>query len=134
LPIVRAEIEVQRGNGATAARILSVTEPLDFAAPPAFSSSTIYPAYVRGEAYLVAGDGTKAAAEFQKLIDHPGMILNLPLGVLARLGRARAFALTPDSVKARQAYQDFFQVWKDADPRIPILIQANREFNSFSTK
>lgn len=133
LPIVRAEIEVQQGNGTTAVSILNVSEPLDFAAPPAFSSSTLYPAYVRGEAYLAAGDGTKAAAEFQKLVDHPGMVLNFPLGALARLGRARAYALLPGSAKAREAYQDFFQHWKDADPHVPILIQANREFHFLST-
>ena len=90
--------------------------------------ATIYPAYVRGYAYLGAGDGARAALEFQKLLDHPGMVLNFPLAPLARLGRARAYAGSGDPVKARAAYLDFLQFWHDADPGSPILKQAREEY------
>jgi tetratricopeptide (TPR) repeat protein len=83
---------------------------------------------VRGEAYLHLGDGGKAAAEFQKLLDHPGCVLNFPLGALAHLGLGRAYAVTGDKDKARTAYQDFFKLWKDADSDIPILQQAKAEY------
>jgi hypothetical protein len=98
----------------------------------------IYPAFVRGEAYLKLGDGQKAAAEFQKLLDHRGMVLNSPNAAPARLGLARAYALEARSAtgvdaaaalaKARAAYQDFFALWKDADPDTPILKQAKAEY------
>jgi len=101
---------------------------LEFAGPPPLSVAPIYPAYVRGYAYLSAGDGAKAAAEFQKLIDHSGIVLNFPLAPLARLGRARAYARSGDAVKARAAYLDFLQLWKDADPDLPILKQAKDEY------
>ncbi len=79
-------------------------------------------------AYLVTGDASKAAAEFQKFLDHPGIVLNSPLGPLAHLGRARAFARSGDSAKAQEAYRDFLGLWKDADRDIPILKQAKAEY------
>ena len=88
----------------------------------------MYPAYLRGEAFLLARHGGEAAAEFQKFVDHPGIVLNFPLGALARLGLARAYALQGDTAKARTAYQDFLTLWKDADPDIPILQQAKAEY------
>jgi hypothetical protein len=88
----------------------------------------MYPAYLRGQAYLSAGRGTEAAAEFQKIIEHPGVIVNFPLGALAHLGLARARALSGDVGAARTAYQDFFAVWKDADPDVPVLKQARSEY------
>jgi hypothetical protein len=90
------------------------------------------PAYVRGQAYVAAGDGNKAAAEFQKLIDHPGMILNSPLGVLARLGMARAYKRAGDLEKSRLAYRDFLQIWKDADPNLVTLKQAKAEYSAIA--
>ena len=96
--------------------------------PPPFQTESLYPAYLRGEAYLVARQGSAAAFEFQKLIDHPGMVLNFPLGALARVGVARARVLAGDSAGAKKAYQDFFALWKDADPDIPILKQAKAEY------
>jgi Tfp pilus assembly protein PilF len=83
---------------------------------------------VRGEAYLVAHEGSKAAAEFQKILDHRGIVLNAPIGVLAHLGLARAYAMQGDTAKSTAAYQNFLTLWKDADPDIPILIAAKAEY------
>ena len=73
-------------------------------------------------------NGPAAAAEFQKFLDHPGIVTNFPLGALARLGLARAYALYSDTAKVKSAYQDFFTLWKDADPDIPILKEAKTEY------
>ena len=86
------------------------------------------PAYLRGEACLMLHDGKAAAAEFQKFIDHRGVVMNFPWGALARPGLARAYALQGDIAKAKAAYQDFLTLWKDADPNIPILIAAKSEY------
>jgi Tfp pilus assembly protein PilF len=83
---------------------------------------------VRGEAYLAAHQGNEAAAEFQKILDHPGVVLNEPIGALAHLGLARAYVMQGDTAEARAAYQDFFTLWKDAEPDIPVLIAAKSEF------
>jgi eukaryotic-like serine/threonine-protein kinase len=77
---------------------------------------------------LAAHNGTAAAVEFQKFLDHRGIVLNFPLGALAHLGLARAYALSGDTAKARTKYQDFFSLWKDADPDIPILKQAKEKY------
>ena len=82
----------------------------------------------RGQAQLAARSGLAAVAEFQKLLDHPGIVVNFPLGALAHLGMARGYALAGDTTKARTKYQDFFNLWKDADPDIPILKEARVEF------
>jgi eukaryotic-like serine/threonine-protein kinase len=84
--------------------------------------------FVRGEAYLAARQGGEAAAEFQKILDHPGVVLNQPIGALAHLGLGRAYALKGDTARAKAAYQDFLTLWKDADPDIPVLQQANAEY------
>jgi tetratricopeptide (TPR) repeat protein len=86
-------------------------------------------AYERGQAYLLLHRSNEAAAEFQKLLDHPGVVLNFVLGALAHLQLGRACALAGDAGKARAAYQDFFALWKDADPDIPILKQAKAEYS-----
>jgi eukaryotic-like serine/threonine-protein kinase len=83
---------------------------------------------VRGQTYLWTHNGTAAAAEFQKLLDHPGIALNFPLGLLAHLQMARAFAMTGDSAKAKSAYRDFLALLKDADPDVPILKRAKAEY------
>jgi hypothetical protein len=85
---------------------------------------------VRGEAYLAANRGSEAAAEFQKILDHRAVVLNEPIGALARLQLGRALALARDTSKTRAAYQDFFALWKDSDPDIPILKQARKEYAS----
>jgi hypothetical protein len=90
--------------------------------------SGLYPVYIRGLVFLTAHNGAAAAGEFQKILDHRGIVLNLPLGALAHLQLGRAYALSGDTTKARSAYQDFFNVWKDADPDIPVLKQARAEY------
>jgi hypothetical protein len=84
--------------------------------------------YVRGEAYLVAHQGSGAAAEFQRILDHHGIVVNEPIGALAHLELGRAYAMQGETVKAKAAYQDFLTLWKDADPDIPILKQAKAEY------
>lgn len=88
----------------------------------------LYPIYVRGEAYLAAHQGGSAAAAFQKILDHPGVVVNEPIGALAHLGLGRAYTLSDDHAKARAAYQDFLALWKEADLHIPILKQAKAEY------
>jgi eukaryotic-like serine/threonine-protein kinase len=88
----------------------------------------LYPAYVRGEAYLAVHQGQEAAIEFQKILDHRGIVVSDPIGALAHLQLGRAYALAGDTTKAKVAYQDFLTLWKDADPDIPILNQAKAEY------
>jgi len=88
----------------------------------------LYPIYVRGEAFRLEHQGREAAAEFQKILDHRGVVVNEPIGALAHLGLARAYVLQGDTVKSRAAYQDFLTLWKDADLDIPILQQAKTEY------
>jgi Tfp pilus assembly protein PilF len=88
----------------------------------------MYPVYVRGEAYLASHQGSQAAAEFQKILDHRGVVLNEPIGTLAHLQIGRAYAMQGDTAKAKAAYQDFLMLWKDADPDIPILIAAKAKY------
>jgi hypothetical protein len=89
---------------------------------------TLYPIYLRCEAYLALKQGTAAATESQKILGHPGIVLNEPIGALAHLGLGRAYAISGDVAKARAAYQDFFALWKDADPDIPTWKQAKAEY------
>jgi DNA-binding winged helix-turn-helix (wHTH) protein/Tfp pilus assembly protein PilF len=91
-------------------------------------AGNLYPAYVRGEAYLAARQGREAAVEFQKILDHRGIVVIDPIGALAHLQLGRAYALLGDNTKAKAAYQDFLTLWKDADPDIPILKQAQAEY------
>jgi hypothetical protein len=109
-----------------------VTIPYELADPPPFSAGTMYPVYLRGQAYLGmekgSGNGGLAGAEFQKILGHPGVIVNFPLGALSHLGLARARTLSRDTAGARTFYQDFFALWKDADSDIPVLEQAKAEY------
>ncbi|HEY0701621.1 MAG TPA: winged helix-turn-helix domain-containing protein [Candidatus Acidoferrales bacterium] len=130
IPTIRAGASVQAHQGPEAVAALALYEPFDFATPGEFAKGTLYPAYVRGQSYLAAGDGAKAAQEFQKLLDHPGIVLNYPLGALARLGRARAEAMNHDVAKSREDYESFLVLWKDADADLPILVQARQEFHA----
>jgi len=123
VPEFRGAIELKRGN---AMRALEYLEP---AASYEAGWFVLYrPAYVRGEAYFLAHRGQEAASEFQKIIDHRGVVVNEPFGALAHLGLARAYTMQGDIPKARTAYQDFLSLWKDADPDIPILIAAKAEY------
>ena len=128
LPTLRAMLELNSGNAAKAIEMLQGTANYEFGSPPPFQPSTMYPIYIRGQAYLRAHDGGAAAAEFQKMIDHRSISWNFPLGALAHLGLGRAYTLSGDTAKSKTAYQDFFALWKDADPDIPILKEAKAEY------
>ena len=129
LPTLRAQLALSRGNASQAIGLLEAASPFELGQTTAstYGWTALYPVFVRGEAFLAAGKGSDAAAEFRKIIEHRGIVLNEPIGALARLGLARAYALQGDSVKARAAYQDFLTLWKGADPDIPILKQAQAE-------
>ena len=122
LPTLRARIALNRGKAAQAIELLSATAPYEFGDWP------LYPAYIRGEAYLAAHEGRAAALEFQKVLDHRGLVLNDIIAALAHLQIARAYAMEDEPAKAKAAYQDFLTLWKDADPDIPILTQAKAEY------
>ena len=127
LPSIRAAIALDAKNAAVALELLKPAARYELGQCEPFQLGMMYPVYLRGEAYLRARQGKEAAAEFQRIIDHRGIVLNFPLGALARLGLARAEALQGDPGKTRAAYQDFLTSWKDADPDIPNLKQAKVE-------
>jgi eukaryotic-like serine/threonine-protein kinase len=126
LPTIDAAIEISKSNPSQA--VLDLEAALPYELGGTLSFPYLYPAWVRGQAYLAAHDGKAAAVEFKKLIDHPGIVLNQPIGSLARLQLGRAYALAGDAGKARAAYQDFLTLWKDANLDVPILIQAKAEY------
>jgi eukaryotic-like serine/threonine-protein kinase len=130
LPTIRATIELGKNNADKAIGMLQAAVPYELGIPtPApVVGGMLYPVYVRGEAYLKLRQGKEAAAEFQKIIDHRTIVQNFITGALAHLGLARAYALQGDTAKARAAYNDFFTLWKDADPDIPILKEAKAEY------
>jgi eukaryotic-like serine/threonine-protein kinase len=129
-PTLRAQIALSvPGNGAKAVEALAVSSPYELGVPGTDTLRTnLYPVYVRGEALLASHQGAAAAAEFQKILDWPGVVVNEPIGALAHLGLARSYALTGDAAKSRAAYNDFFTIWKDADPNVPVLLQAKSEY------
>src|SRR5216683_4026758 len=130
LPTVRAKLALNKGNVAEAIESLRAAAPYDLGVsthapmdwPPMF------PVFVRGEVYLAARQGSEAAAEFQKILDHRGIVLNQPIGALAHLGLGRAYVLQGETANANAAYQDFLTLWKNADPDIPVLQQAKAEY------
>jgi tetratricopeptide (TPR) repeat protein len=128
LPTIRATLELHRGDTARAIEFLQATVPYELGGPPQLQLGSLYPIYVRGQAYLLAGRGDEAATEFQRILDHRGIVLNFPLGALAHLGLARARALADDIPQSRKHYQDFLALWKDADPAIPVLRAAKAEY------
>jgi serine/threonine protein kinase/predicted Zn-dependent protease len=128
LPTIRAQIEAGRNHPAKSIELLEATTPYELGMLSASASnSCLYPVYVRAQAYL-SEQQSAAAAEFQKILDHRGLLWNCATGALAHLGLARAYALQGDTAKARAAYQDFLILWKDADPDVPILRQAEAEY------
>ncbi len=129
LPTIRAAMDLRQGKSLSAIGRLKVAVSIEEAVP-SFSVATLYPAYIRGQAYLAVGDSSNAITEFRKFTDRSGLILNFPLAALARLQLARAYARANDSARARQAYQDFLQLWKDADPDIALFRQARLEYAS----
>jgi tetratricopeptide (TPR) repeat protein len=128
LPAIRAAVEIHEKDATSALEILQPAAPYELAQSQPFQVGMMYPVYLRGQAYLLARQGSQAAAEFQKIIDHRGLVLNFPLGALARLGLARARAVDGDKAGARTAYEEFLTLWKDADPDIPIFTQAKAEY------
>ena len=130
-PTLRALLALDRGEPAKAIDQLQIASPYELAAPRSLLHGhfgALYPIYVRGEAYLAAHRGVEAAAEFQKILDHRGIVGSDSIGALAHLQLGRAYALSGDTTRARSAYRDFLTLWKDADPDIPILKQAQAEY------
>ena len=131
LPAVHATLALDHGDSSKAIELLQVAVPHELSSPRSATFAyfgALYPVYVRGQAYLAARQGAEAAREFQKIVDHRGIVIGDAFGVLAHLGMARAYALQGDTAKARKKYQDFFTVWKDADSEIPILKKAKVEY------
>ena len=126
LPTIDAAFEISNRNPSQAILDLEATTPYELGGPLMFPY--LYPSWMRGQAYLAANNGTAAAVEFKKLLDHPGVVLNQPIASLARLQIARAYAMQGDTAKAKAAYQDFLTLWKDADPDIPIFSAAKAEY------
>jgi eukaryotic-like serine/threonine-protein kinase len=128
LPTVNAVLQINAGNPAKAIQILEAARPYELGSPSNISMSlSMYPVYVRGLAYLSAKQGPQAAAEFQKLLAHRGIVQTEPIGSLAQLGLARAYALQGDNAQAKTSYQDFLKLWNDADSNLLILKQAQAE-------
>ncbi len=130
LPTVRASLALNHGDTSRAIEFLQANVPFDLGMPRSATFAyfgALYPVYLRGQAYLAARQGVEAAREFQKILDHPGITIGDAFSALARLGLARAYALSGDTAKARTAYNDFLTLWKDADPEIPILKKAKLE-------
>src|SRR4029077_19749421 len=129
LPSLRAQLALARNEPSAAINALEIASPYELGVPnQAAFAPAFYPVYVRGQAYLAENNGPAAASEFQKILDHRGIVFNELIGALAHLSLARAYTLQGDSAKARVAYQDFFTLWKDADLDIPLLIQAKAEY------
>jgi eukaryotic-like serine/threonine-protein kinase len=139
MPSIRGQLALNKKNPALALNTLQTASAIELGQINFVANiSCLYPVYVRGEAYLAAGQGSAAAAEFQKILDHNGIVWNCWTGALARLGIARANGLQAKAlqgagantarVRALAAYKDFFTLWKDADPDIPILIAAKSEY------
>jgi eukaryotic-like serine/threonine-protein kinase len=132
LPVLRATMALKHGEPSKSIELLQISAPYDLGTQRSTMHGlfgALYPVYVRGEAYLAAHRGAEAAAEFQKILDHRGIVVSDPVGALAHLELGRAYALSGDKTRARHAYQDFLTLWKDADPEIPILKQAQAEYS-----
>src|SRR5271157_2110881 len=131
MPTLRAVLALDHGEPPKAIESLQVAVPNELGAPHSSFFGffgTLYPIYVRGLAYLAAHQGAEAATEFQKILDHRGIVVSDPIGALAHLQLGRAYTVSGDKTKAKSAYQDFLTLWKDADPDIPILKQAKTEY------
>jgi len=126
LPVARAQLALNRKEPSKAIQELETAAPYELGDMD--HGNACYPIYLRGQAYLAASRGGEAAAEFQKIIDHPGVVLNDPIAALARVGLARAYAVQGNTDKARATYGAFLSLWKNADPDIPVYQQAKAEF------
>jgi len=123
IPVVQALVAMNHKTPDKAIDALQASVPYEFGSVPG-----LFPIYIRGESYLLAKRGAEAAAEFQKMVDHRGIAPTVPEHSLAKLFLGRAYVMTGDTAKARGAYQDFFALWKDADPDVPILKEARAEY------
>jgi tetratricopeptide (TPR) repeat protein len=123
LPSIRAAIEISRNDPGKAIEILQTAAPVELG-----NAGPLYPVHLRAEAFLGRHQGKEAAAEFQKILDHRSVVLNSIIAALAHLGLGRAYAIQGETAKAQAAYQDFFTLWKDADPDLPMLKQAKAEY------
>ena len=131
LPTVRAMLALNHGQPLKALELLQVAAPYELGVQRSSlhgNFGALYPIYVRGDAFLAAHQGAEAAAEFQKILDHRGIVISDPVGALAHLQIGRAYAMAGDTAKAKAAYQDFLNLWKDADPDISILKDAKAEY------
>jgi len=134
VPTIRALLALNRNQPSKAVELLQTAisyeggTPVEGGSEFLLGAGSLYPAYVRGLAYLAAHQGAAAAGEFRKIIDHRGIVLTDPIGALAHLQLGRAYALSGDKTKAKSAYQDFLTLWKDADPDVPVFRQAKAEY------
>jgi tetratricopeptide (TPR) repeat protein len=128
LPMARSALAHNSGDAQAALDALTASTPYELGHTNEDFTFAVYPVYFRGQAYLAEKNGDAAAAEFQKILDHASIVGNEPIGALAHLGLGRAYSLSGNAAKAKTAYQDFFRRWKDADPDIPLLIQAKAEY------
>jgi hypothetical protein len=115
-----------------AAQALDAAVPYELGGNLLTLNFILYPVYIRGAAYLAAKQGHEAAAEFQKILDHPGAVRSEPIAALAHLELGRAFALSGEGTKAKAAYQEFLTLWKDADLDIPVLKEARVEYSKLN--
>ncbi len=132
LPVLHARLALNRGEPAQAINLLQTAAPFELGMPRSSIHAlfgALYPIYIRGEAYLALHQSAQAASEFQKILDHRGIVVSDPIGALARLQLGRAFALSGNRIKAKTAYEDFLKLWKDADADIPIVQQAKAEYS-----
>jgi tetratricopeptide (TPR) repeat protein len=131
VPTLRALAAVARNEPAQAIELLQANVPYELAIPPTafnFFFGSLYPVYVRAQAYAANGQHTQAVAEFQKILDHRGLMMGDPAGARALLEKARSLVRTGDQMAARAAYEDFLSLWKDADPDVPVRAQAQAEY------
>jgi len=128
LPSLRAQLAFLRRDGPKAIELLQPSAHYELGAQGASVTIALYPVWLRAEAYRISGEGSEAAREYQKILDHRGAVLNEAIGALAHLGLARAYALQGETAKARIAYQDFFALWRDADQDVPIVAAAKSEY------
>jgi eukaryotic-like serine/threonine-protein kinase len=132
LPVLRATVALKQGEPSKSIELLQISAPYDLGTQRSSIHGlfgALYPIYVRGEGYLAARRGSEAVAEFQEILDHRGIVISDPVGAVARLELARAHMLLGDKSRAGQAYRDFLFLWKNADPDVPILKQAQAEYS-----
>ena len=134
LPSLLGQLAVLHRDGPKAIELLQPSARYELGTQGASVIIALYPVWVRAEAYRMSGEGSEAAREFQKILDHRGLVQNEPIAALAHLGIARAHALQGETAKARIAYQDFFALWRDADQDIPVLIAAKSEYSKLPAR